>query len=232
MHTRQNHPLLPKGKVVIDWAKPGELARTVISRSSQRVTYKVPSFKTGKMLYAESANECAFYRRIEADPLVKQVMPQPATLYYRDGDRNRKHFPDCLVVKSTLAQTFVEIKSSHDPELSEAYRRADLISPNLQEQGYGYEVVTSDDIKVSPYFENARTLLRLGRRPVNVMDAESIRLMLNKRDGTSWRDVIQGALGPNAPFVVARMILEGWLVFDSTKPLGAETIISPLPAKY
>jgi hypothetical protein len=230
MHTKRNIPDIPAGGVAIVWAKPGQLSRTVISRSNQKVTFKVPSFKTGKMLYAESSIECSFYRRIDTDPEVEKVVPQPAILYYLDAGITRRHFPDCLVVRSTPARTFVEIKSASDPKLAEAYRRAELLIPGLLKQGYGYEVITSAEIRAKPYFDNARTLLRLGRKPVGAMEAESIRQSILQRPQTTWRDILHGALGAKAPFHVARLILDGVLIFDSSKLLGASTVIAPLPS--
>lgn len=230
MHTTQiQNP--PRGTVKIVFAELGELARTVISRSNCKVTFKVPSFKTGTTLYAESRHECDFIRRCDVDPVVRFLIMQPAALYYWDDDVLRTHYPDCLVKKITPSETFVEIKSATDPKLDEARHRGDLVSPSLLEQGYGYEVVTSAEINVQPHLSNAQTLLRLGRKAITAIEAEKIRLGLIKRPNTTWRDVVQGSLGPDGAFQVARMILDGVLCYDATKLLGRETVIYPAPTR-
>lgn len=216
----------PPGKVTIELAPPGKLARTVISRSNCKVTYKVPSFRMGAILHAESIHECNFIRRCDVDPEVHSLVMQPATLWYLDAGVLRKHYPDCLVTRTRPSRIFVEIKSADDPQLDEARHRADLLIPDLAQQGYGYELITSDEINAYPFFNNARLLLRLGRKEVSVIDTEAIRLRLLRAPHTTWRHIVDGALGPEGAFQVARLIIDGMLTFDSSRILGKDTVIS------
>lgn len=233
MHTKDTVPYFPAGDVFISWPDPGSLARRVISRSNTKVTLKYPSFKCNeKSKHAESPYERDFYIRLDVETDVIEYFPQPAKIFYLDAGIMHVHFPDTLVTRSERRRSFVEIKSSNDPKLLEAKRRGELLKPGLLKQGFDYEVITSDEIHMEPFFSNARTLLRLGRKSVSTVDAEAMRIRLRDRQGTTWRDILMGELGESAPFHTARMILDGSLNFDGSKPLGSATVITPISTSH
>lgn len=226
MHT--NVPYFPEDEVLVIWAKPGQMARDVVRRSNLRVTYKYPSHKGNGILEAESANEQNCFRGLDVDPTVKGFYAQSATIYYIENGILRSHYPDIFVDYQGNRRSFIEVKAADDPHLSLAYQRAEILRSPLMNQGYGYEVRTSSQILTEPYFSNARTILRLAHKPISLTDAEKMRCLIAAVQPVTWTDVIAGRLGPQGPFIVARMILKGILAINQEIPLGRQSVISLL----
>src|SRR5882757_3729479 len=89
---------------------PGQMrSRKVVSRSNARSTGKYPSWKMGRMMHWESANELNAFRLLDCDPNVTSYCEQPCQIRYTLNGVERVHYPDILVT-TTAGKQFWEVK--------------------------------------------------------------------------------------------------------------------------
>ena len=79
------------------------------------------------------------------------------------------------------------------------------------------------ELAKQPRLDNAKTLLRYGRRAASDNEREYVRLVLESKGHLSWSEVCEGALGTHSREIVCRLVLEGGLSFDVDSPLGPST---------
>ena len=78
----QSKKLLSNDLITIHFGENGKQVRKVNKRSNARVTGKFPSRKNHKMITWESKIELNGYQLLEANPLVKAYLDQPAIIHY------------------------------------------------------------------------------------------------------------------------------------------------------
>jgi hypothetical protein len=197
-------------------------SRRVVTRSSFRPTGKYPSWKMERMLQWESINELNAFRLLDCDPRVTVFTEQPCEIVYVDGTEIKHHYPD-IFVEIDGNQQLWEVKAECEASQDEVASRTELLSRELRRYGFTYRVMLDRELAKQPRLENAKTLLRYGRRAASDCEREHLRLAVQSEDHLSWSEVCQGALGTHGRELVCRLVLEGVLSFDLDSPLGPGT---------
>src|SRR5271157_4065435 len=197
-------------------------SRRVVTRSRFRPTGKYPSWKMGRMLQWESMNELHAFRLLDCDPRVTAFTEQPCEIVYVDGAETKRHYPD-IYVETDSSQELWEVKAECEASLSEVLTRTQLLTRGLQQYGFTYRIVLDHELAKQPRLDNAKTMLRYGRRTASDNEREYVRLVLKSKGHLSWSEVCEGALGTHSRAIVCRLVLEGVLSFDLDSPLDPDT---------
>jgi hypothetical protein len=197
-------------------------SRRVVTRSRFRPTGKYPSWKMGRMLQWESVNELNAFRLLDCDPSVTAFTEQPCEITYLDGIDIKRHYPD-IYIEANGNRDLWEVKSESEASQREISTRTELLSRGLRLYGFNYRVVLDHELAKQPRLENAKTLLRYGRRAASDYECEYVRLALKGKGHVSWSEVCRGVFGTHGRAIVCRLVLEGVLSFDMESPLGHDT---------
>jgi hypothetical protein len=215
-----------KGSLEIVFPEDGKLrSRKVVSRSRARPTGKYPSWKMGRMLQWESHNELNAFRLLDANPSVREFHEQPAEIHYSLHGEKHRHYPDILVVYSSAKKEFWEIKPKKEASAPETVQRTELLSAQLPIKGFGYRMVLGEDISKQPRLANILDILHYGRRPVNDIERERLRLIFNQ-GSIAWGAIKGGLLGSAGRKNVSRLVLEGVLRLNLEHELTESTPLS------
>lgn len=215
----------PEPKIIsVTFGEPNLMpVREVISRSRSCPTGKFPSWKMRRMMHWESIGERNAFRLLDCDPSVTAFVEQPCVVIYFNGVEQKRHVPD-IYVESCARKELWEVKiDASDPDV---IARTILLSNGLKRHGFIYRLVLHSDLEMQPRLLNANTLLRYGRRPLEELDRERLRLLLKKRGSLTWVDASSGAYGPLGRDALCRLALEGILRVDMDKLLTADTQFS------
>ncbi len=211
------------------WLRPpkdGDLrARKVVSRSKARPTGKYPSWKMQRMMQWESVHELHAFRLLDADPNIFQFVEQPLVVTYVLDGLEHKHYPD-VMVKLRSAKELWEVKSEGEAQDPETVRRTELMATWLPTFGFRYRLVIAETLTFGAALANASELLHYGRRDIPIVERERVRRLLESVRPITWGAIRTGAIGPQGRAIASRLILEGALHFDRTKPLTNETVIT------
>jgi len=197
-------------------------SRRVVTRSRFRPTGKYPSWKMERMLQWESINELNAFRLLDCDPRVTVFTEQPCEIVYVDGTEIKHHYPD-IYIEIDGNQELWEVKAECGASQNEVSSRTKLLSRELRRYGFTYRVVLDYELAKQPRLENAKTLLRYGRRGASNCEREDLRLAMQSEGHLSWSEACEGALGTHGREIVCRLVLEGALSFDLDSPLGPST---------
>lgn len=211
--------------LAIDFPANGARARKVVTRSRARPTGKHPSWKMNRMVQWESPHERNAFRRLDVTPEVITFEEQPAVITYRLKGVVHKHFPDILV-RYRYKQEFWEVKTSADASLDEVAARTALMERLLPSLGFTYRMALAEDLAKEPRLSNAIQLLKGGRTPVPLLAWEHLRHAFARSPAISWGDILDGALGNDGMRNVCRLILEGHLSMDMSKPMERRTPVT------
>lgn len=202
-----------------------ERARRVISRSNSRVTGKYPGLKSRRMHYWESSLERDAFMLLDVSTEVVSFDEQPVTLYYGIGKKLR-HYPD-LLVSYPNRQVFVEIKTDREAQSMEVVTRTAYLIPALARHGYGYRVWTESEIRDRSFrLSNLRFLLRFGRSEVELPRFEWFRQLFRQAPSIPWKEIVGSPTDSNKLTTLCRLILEGRLQIDLTRPILPESLVS------
>jgi hypothetical protein len=197
-------------------------SRRVVTRSRFRPTGKYPSWKMGRMLQWESMNELHAFQLLDCDPRVTAFTEQPCEIVYVDATETKHHYPD-IYVEIGSNQELWEVKAECEASQSEVSTRTERLTSGLQQYGFTYRVVLDRELARQPRLDNAKTMLRYGRRAASDNEREYVRLALKRNARLSWSEVCTGFLGSPGREIVCRLVLEGVLSFDVDSPLGPGT---------
>ena len=208
----------------IEFAGPERVrSRRVISRSRAGHTGMFPSWKLRRMVHWESVHELNAFRLLDCDPDVTTFAEQPCVIKYQLDGESHIHYPD-IFVESNGAKHLWEIKPDHEMCRSEVVRRSECLSRSLPQRGYTYRVVSASYLAMQPTLGNANLLLQHGRWPLSHLERELARRTFRASGTVTWGAACSGLLGPRGRVMLCRLVLEGALDFDRSKPLshGAE----------
>ena len=174
------------------------------------------------MLQWESTNELNAMYLLECDPTVTEFREQPCEIHYSDGVDQRLHFPDLYVQVDGVKEIW-EVKTEAEALRPEIMARTTLMTNLLPAEGYQYKQVLDLDLRRQPYLSNAKTLVHLGRRPVSLLEREGLRRILDARGSLSWSEASSDVYGIRGRQTLCRLVLDGYLHFDRTRPLSLDT---------
>lgn len=211
--------------VAIREPEAGKLrARKVVTRGRERFTGKYPSWKMGRMVQWESPHERNAFVLLDADPRVTRFAEQPLVIDYILNGESHCHYPDVLVVCGNSKQLW-EIKSKEESLTDDTKIRTALLTHALSRHGYQYKLILGEDLKQKPFLSNAELIIKFGRRPISLIQHESIRRAFSGNPAVKWGEIVSGRLGKDGRQIVCRLILEGELVFEFDQPLQSDTVI-------
>ena len=84
------------------------------------------------------------------------------------------------------------MRAACEASQSEVSTRTELLTSGLRGYGFTYRVVLDHELAKEPRLENAKTLLRYGRRAVSDNECECVRLALKSKGHVSWSEVCRG----------------------------------------
>lgn len=218
----------PNAVISIDFPEaPALRARNVVSRSRARPTGKYPSWKMGRMVQWESHNELNAYRLLDANPAVRAFHEQPLVIHYQLGGESHIHYPDTLVDLGTSRELW-EVKPATEAARPENVARTEFLTSALLNHGFTYRMVLAEELKRQPRLSNIQTMLKFGRQPISLVEREQIRQILANSRGIHWGALTKRDLGGRGRFILARLVLEGRLLFDMDACLDENTLFIPI----
>lgn len=216
--------LIRKPEISIEFPPNGQRARKVISRSNAKATGKYPSWKMQRAMHYESSHERNAFKLLDACPEVISFNEQPCCIrYVMDGERYI-HYPDILVILP-WGKALWEVKTAADAATLEVRRRTEFMEQALPLLGYGYCVVTAEQLAQLPRLHIVDHLLRWGRSPVQLVQREQIRKIFKNNSNINLGIFKHGAEGEEHRNAIYSLILEGTLKIDFNRPLIDESPI-------
>jgi hypothetical protein len=176
----------------------------------------------GRMIQWESVNELNAYRRLDATPGALAYYEQPLMIRFVLDGETHIHYPDVLI-EWGHRKGLVEIKSESDASNPVFAKRTRLLAAALPQYGFGYQMVGADELSKEPQLSNSLILLKHGREAVCDIAREQVRQILLSTLSITWESATKGDLDRNGRAVLARLALEGYLAFDTTRPISSTT---------
>jgi hypothetical protein len=212
------------GILRIEFAKPGERTRKIISRSNFHPTGRYPSFRMKRSMHWDSPHELNAYQLLDSNPAVTEFIDQPCIIHYRLDGKDHKHYPDTMV-RTAECSSLWEIKTKADALSPEVAARSHLMAKCLPAFGYQYAVVLAEDLWRQPRLKNARLVIRRGRKPLTFELLELARRLFESTDSLLWHDVQAGRYEPLAIRHICRLILDNYLFLDFDQQISPITAI-------
>jgi hypothetical protein len=197
----------------------GTPVRWVMSPSKGSCTGYFWSLRNRETLVWESYGEKAAFSLLECDPWVRRYFPQPLQLSYPWIHGQRRYTPDLFVWRG------------HRPYVIEVKQVAQLADPDYRAvfkffaayfayRNITFQVWDERHLYAPPRFQNARTLLRHRRQPIERAGRIAVLDYLRTMGQATIQDVARIVGGRATIFA---LILRGWLAIDMTQPLTAQT---------
>lgn len=196
-------------------------ARKVISRSKARPTGKYPSWKMARMVHWESPHELNAYRLLDANPAVVSFHEQPLVIRFILNGEEHRHYPD-VQVDFGFSRELWEIKPACEAAYPEIAARTRLLEKELPEKGFTYRMVIGEELAREPRLSTILTILKYGRQPINLLEHERVRQLLDGTGEITWATALEG-LGHGRSRLLSRLYLEGLITCDIEQKLTPET---------
>jgi hypothetical protein len=120
--------------------------RKLITRSKLTERSLARSSKTGRVHGYESLHQTNWGLALDWDRKVTDFYEEPIKLTISDAGGTFKYYPDFEVVKTDGSIDYVEIKPFRFAIKPKTARKHELIGEHLNEQGYGFRVLTEKDL--------------------------------------------------------------------------------------
>ena len=172
------------------------------------------------MLQWESLNELNAFRLLDCDPDVTAFAEQPCEIVYLDDGQMKQHFPD-IYVETAVSRGLWEVKSESEASQIEFSQRAEVLALGLAAYGFTYRVVLDRELGQEPRLQNAKTILRFGRRITNGDEFEYVKTVLKQDRKVSWADACNGRFGRCGREIVCHLVLQGVLSVEMDSPIRA-----------
>lgn len=195
-------------------------APKVVHRSNTRATGKYPCFRKGTTLQWKSTGELHAMRLLDCDPLVTGFRSRPCEIQFVLDGAAQCHWPDLSVEVDGALELWDVIPTSKALKLAP---RTALLFTTLPKLGFLYRAVPAPELAKLPRITNAQTLLRFGRPERSNCEREAIRRGLAQSGLITWKDAANGVYGINGRETICRMVLEGSIMFDHSRPLTSST---------
>lgn len=134
-------------------------ARTVVTRSGAHRRFVVPCFRGGdREAHCDAAEERDLAILLDACAGI-EFQDQPATIVFEFNGQETEHEPDFLAIGGSR-RVFIECKK--DQESLDLYIRCRTtrLRELLHPLGFEYQLVTTSQLQVGAYLENARRMRR------------------------------------------------------------------------
>jgi len=145
------------------------LARKVVTRRGRRFRGYFPSRKLHRMVAWESLLERDAILLLEVSPGVVSFQEQPTLIRYFNGKVFCDYYPDFEVVLSDGSVFHLEVKTTSKLNTPKVATQFTAIAAHYQEKGFGFRIVTEQELQREPLLSNAQDLSHLQgdtRRPL------------------------------------------------------------------
>lgn len=150
-----------------------------LKKSAVKNIVRFPTKKStgNKTILVESLLEAAYCLHLEFDEKVAEYFPQPKTFQVPITDGTTfTYTPDFEVVYGCGRIAFVEVKPLHDLSDKDLLQRLNEFERFINQQGYGFQVVTDKEIYKFPRFNNFERLYRFKHRSdINAQKVEGLK---------------------------------------------------------
>lgn len=220
-------PVTNNGKDVLEirFDDAGAPVRKVVRRSSCRQSYQLFSKKTQKTMSCESLIEYKGCYILETAPEVKSYQMQPAVISYNLEGVGHIHVPDALVEFVNGISCFVEFKPESGLDDEELITRTELLRRNLPTHGYGYLVVSDDQVSGHPLL-NAKLLFHNQKSKIPDVTLIHIQVVLRSKKRTTIDELLtvfeDKSLIQNYIYM---LMLDGRIGYDNEKLITKESEI-------
>ena len=203
----------------------GAPVRKVVRRSNYRQSYQLFSKKTQKTMSCESLIECKGCYILETAPEVKSYQMQPAVISYILEGVGHIHVPDALVEFVNGTRCFVEFKPESGLDDEELITRTELLRSNLPTYGYGYLVVSDDQVSGNP-LHNAKLLFHLQKSKIPEITLIHIQAVLNSKKRTTIGELLTVFDDESlTQKYIYMLMLDGRIGYDNEKLITKESEI-------
>ena len=209
----------------IRFDESGAPVRKVVRRSNYRQSYQFFSKKTQKTLSCESLIEYKGCYILETAPEVKSYQMQPAVISYVLEGVRHKHVPDALVEFVNGTSCFVEFKPESGLDDEVLITRCELLRSNLPTHGYGYLVVSDDQVSGNP-LHNSKLLFHLQKSKIPEITLLHIQAVLNGKKRTTICEILTVFDDESlTQKYIYMLMLDGLIGYDNEKLITKESEI-------
>lgn len=216
---------LPTSELQIQWpeAWPARI-RKVISRSGTRRRYIVPCYRYGELeAHGEAREEELAFILLDACDGI-EFQEQSCRLTFQFCGETHEHVPDILVAAADRYE-FWECKRHHEAVQFWIRKRAERLRALLAAHQITYRVVSTAELLVGAYLDNAKLLRRFAKHPVSDGAQLEAMLQLGKAGHLSVKQLTEKLNGPGSLCDVYALIYSGKVHADLSVKL---TPLSPL----
>lgn len=159
--------------------------RKVVTRSGKRFRGKFPSVKLGRMVHWESLLERDAILLFEYHPWVTNYQEQPSIEHYYDTTgKVRRYIPDFRLDFHDGGTLLIEVKPAQILAQKEVRLKYEAVAKRLVEQGKRFRILTENDIRRLPLFENLQRLHSSSKKAATSVSPKA--LLGDLPDGKNW----------------------------------------------
>jgi hypothetical protein len=198
--------------------------KKIVKRSNIYPTGKYPSWKMGRMIEWVSIDHLTAFKLLDANSKVSKFEECPMEIEYEKDGIVLTERPEILVVYGGVKELWNIEKIDADFQRDE--NQDEALAQTLAGHGYIKRIVPAKVLYLEPRITNINYLLSLGRKEINLIDREKVRvLFLNNPEGICWGDLTNIFENKNGEHVISRLVLEGVLRIDLLKLLTKKTCL-------
>jgi len=176
------------------------------------------------MMHCESQNELNACVLFDADSSVVSFKEQPVKIEFTVDDFKYTHYPDFLVIKKNSTE-LIEVKDDIAQEPNEILMRTKILEKYLPDFGVDYRLICGRKMAKSCVLNNAKYLLRYSRCQIVDYDHLQLERAFESNKIDHWSDFNLFDQQSKNLALLCRLILEGFVAYDSTQPISDETKI-------
>lgn len=180
--------------------------RTVSNRGRRNVIGYFPSLKMRRMVQFESALERDLIYLLDFDRQVAAFEEQPLKIAYQYEGKTLTYTPDFQMETTSGRVMLLECKPACFVDREENQRKFDAAQTWCAAQGWGFQVVTEEQLRADYLVQNVKLLTQHARHEVDVQVKGKITAFLAGERSVTIGDVM-AAVNPAGPTAVVIPIL-------------------------
>jgi len=198
-----------------------------IGYSNRAVTGKRSSTKSSRILQFESSLERDLITLLEYDDEVETCTPQPITIHYEDGRKQRRYTPDIAVyfraeIKRKPELIEVKYQTELDEKHVEYLLRFAAAEKYATANGYTFKVITEKEIRTDRLY-NIKFLSRYVRSCIDEKRATSILTNFQNDQRISVRALAGD--DPDLLFTTWQLVAQKLLLCDMTAKVNMDALL-------
>jgi hypothetical protein len=165
---------------------------------------RFPSTKMGRMIAFESLLERDFIYLLEYEPDVEWFEEQPLKIEYLYEAKHLHYTPDFHLLGCGGRHELVECKPERFIETEENCRKFAVAQEWCERKGWGFRVVTDQDVRRGFRLQNVKLLARYARQKVDITIRSQIHTLLQTtQTPLSIRDLVDKLVSTDTTTVIA-----------------------------